>query len=111
MLEMLKRTIKHDAAGGIFGACWLAVKAGIAKLPKGVTMGQLYGASILCGIGFTMSLFIGSLAFEGQSPDYLNSVKVGVLAGSLLSAILGGIIISRSSKSFNKRNAADQTTA
>jgi NhaA family Na+:H+ antiporter len=78
MLEMLKRTIKHDAAGGIFGACWLAVKAGIAKLPKGVTMGQLYGASILCGIGFTMSLFIGSLAFKGQSPDYLNSVKVGV---------------------------------
>ncbi|MBF7072542.1 Na+/H+ antiporter NhaA [Glaciecola sp. MH2013] len=96
---------------GIFGACWLAVKVGVAKLPAGVTMGQLYGASILCGIGFTMSLFIGTLAFENVSVDYLNSVKVGVLAGSLLSAILGGIVISRSSKRFDKRHAtADQTT-
>ncbi|MFT4732546.1 MAG: NhaA family Na+:H+ antiporter [Gammaproteobacteria bacterium] len=96
---------------GIFGACWLAVKVGFAKLPDGVSMGQLYGASILCGIGFTMSLFIGTLAFENMSADYLNSVKVGVLAGSILSAILGGIVISRSSKSFNRRQAADQTTA
>ncbi|MFC3120160.1 Na+/H+ antiporter NhaA [Agaribacter flavus] len=83
---------------GIFGACYLAVKSGLARLPEGVTLQQLYGASILCGIGFTMSLFIGSLAFETVSVDYLNSVKVGVLAGSILSAILGGIVISRSAK-------------
>ncbi len=83
---------------GIFGACYLAVKLGLAKLPKGVTIQQLYGASILCGIGFTMSLFIGSLAFETADPSYLNSVKVGVLFGSIVSAILGGIVISRSAK-------------
>lgn len=96
---------------GIFGACYLAVKMGIAKLPKGVTMLQLYGASILCGIGFTMSLFIGSLAFENVSVDYLNSVKVGVLAGSILSAILGGIIIKRSASNFAERaeNASKAT--
>jgi NhaA family Na+:H+ antiporter len=83
------------------------VKAGFAKLPEGVTWGQLYGASILCGIGFTMSLFIGSLAFETADPVYLDSVKVGVLGGSILSAILGGIIISRSAKSFDKRQNPD----
>ena len=83
---------------GIFGACHIAVKLGIAKLPARVTMRQLYGTSILCGIGFTMSLFIGGLAFEGQDPSYLNSVKVGVLAGSLISAIVGGIVIKRTAK-------------
>lgn len=83
---------------GIFGACYLAIKSGMAKLPQGVSLAQLYGASILCGIGFTMSLFIGSLAFENVSVDYMNSVKVGVLAGSILSAILGGIIISKAAK-------------
>lgn len=91
---------------GIFGACYLAIKAGFAKLPEGVTFQQLYGASILCGIGFTMSLFIGSLAFENVSVDYMNSVKVGVLAGSILSAILGGIVISRSAK----KHGAEPTT-
>ncbi|MEM0968170.1 MAG: Na+/H+ antiporter NhaA, partial [Verrucomicrobiota bacterium] len=56
---------------GIFGASWLAVRSGIAHLPEGVKWGQIYGLSALCGIGFTMSLFIGSLAFEGGGgPDY-----------------------------------------
>lgn len=85
---------------GIFSACYIAVKIGLAKLPAGVTMQQLYGASILCGIGFTMSLFIGSLAFETAPPEYMNSVKVGVIVGSLFSAILGGIVISKSAKKF-----------
>lgn len=80
---------------GIFGACWLAVKAGIASLPKGTNWAQMYGVCVLCGIGFTMSLFIGSLAFENQDPGYQNSVKLGVLIGSLLSAVLGSMIISR----------------
>lgn len=83
---------------GIFAACWLAVKVGFASLPQGVTWKQMYGVCILCGIGFTMSLFIGTLAFENMSEDYLNSVKVGVLAGSLLSALFGGWLISRSAE-------------
>ena len=79
---------------GIFGACWLAVKLGFAKLPEGVTWLQIYAVSILCGIGFTMSLFVGSLAFEGYSSEYLDSVKIGVLSASLISACLGAFIIS-----------------
>jgi NhaA family Na+:H+ antiporter len=79
---------------GIFGACWLAVKLGFVKLPEGVTWLQIYAVSILCGIGFTMSLFVGSLAFEGYSSEYLDSVKIGVLSASLLSACLGAFVIS-----------------
>jgi Na+:H+ antiporter, NhaA family len=83
---------------GIFGACWLAVKLGVAKLPAGVTWLQVYAVSILCGIGFTMSLFVGSLAFEGYNSEYLDSVKIGVLSASLLSACLGAAIISMAPK-------------
>ena len=83
---------------GIFGACWLAVKLGVAKLPVGVTWLQVYAVSILCGIGFTMSLFVGSLAFEGYSSEYLDSVKIGVLSASLLSACLGAVFISMARK-------------
>ena len=82
---------------GIFAACWLAIKFGIAKLPQDTNWQQLYGAASLCGIGFTMSLFIGSLAFEQLDSAYINSVKIGVLIGSLLSAIQGSILIYRSS--------------
>jgi NhaA family Na+:H+ antiporter len=81
---------------GIFGVCWLTIKAGLAKLPEGATWAQLYGVSLLCGIGFTMSLFIGSLAFEEQGLAYQTSVKVGVLLGSLVSAVLGAILLSKS---------------
>lgn len=80
---------------GIFGICWIAVKLGLASLPKGTNWQQLYGVSLLCGIGFTMSLFIGSLAFEQYDESYLNNVKIGVLAGSILSAIAGSYVISR----------------
>lgn len=78
---------------GIFGACWLAIKLGLAKLPKNATWGQLYGVSLLCGIGFTMSLFIGTLAFADQGLDYQLSVKVGVMMGSILSAIVGAYVL------------------
>lgn len=81
---------------GIFGACWVAIKLGYAKLPANSSWLQLYAVSALCGIGFTMSLFIGTLAFEHQGADYLNSVKIGVLAGSLLSALLGAFLIIKS---------------
>lgn len=81
---------------GIFGACWIAIKLGIAKLPLGATWMQFYAVSLLCGIGFTMSLFIGSLAFEMQSAAYMVDVKLGVLVGSLFSAVIGSILIYRS---------------
>ncbi|WP_257263347.1 Na+/H+ antiporter NhaA [Endozoicomonas sp. ONNA2] len=74
---------------GVFSFCWLAVKSGLAKLPTGTNWLQMYGLSILCGIGFTMSLFIGSLAFEDVSSSYLISDRIGVLAGSILSATFG----------------------
>ena len=83
---------------GIFGACWLAIKLGIAKLPKGANWTQLYAVSVLCGIGFTMSLFIGSLAFEGANSAYFNQVKLGVLISSLLAAVWGGWLINISQK-------------
>ena len=78
---------------GIFGACWLVIRLGFAKLPENATWLQFYAVTILCGIGFTMSLFIGSLAFETMSVDYLVDVKLGVLVGSVLSAIVGSALI------------------
>ncbi len=87
---------------GIFGVCWLAVKMKLCDLPKGATWIQMYGVSLLCGIGFTMSLFIGSLAFEEQGLTYQTKVKVGVMLGSLMSAILGAWIISRASNKLGR---------
>jgi NhaA family Na+:H+ antiporter len=78
---------------GIVGFAWLAVKTGIASLPDGIAWRQVYGLSLIAGIGFTMSLFIGNLAFT--TPEQLAAVKLGVLSGSLISA-LGGILILRS---------------
>jgi len=83
---------------GIFGICWLAIKAGLAKLPEGATWAQLYGVSLLCGIGFTMSLFIGTLAFEDQPLQYQTSVKVGVLFGSIISALVGALLLAKAGK-------------
>jgi len=76
---------------GVFVACWLAVRAGIARLPTGVAWPHFYGVAILTGIGFTMSLFIGSLAFEPGLHD--SAIRIGVLAGSLMSACFAGIWI------------------
>jgi NhaA family Na+:H+ antiporter len=83
---------------GIFTACFVAIKLKLCSLPKDANWAQLYGVCLLCGVGFTMSLFIGSLAFEEQGLDYQTQVKVGVLIGSIVSAIAGGWLISRSSK-------------
>ncbi|MBX9265224.1 Na+/H+ antiporter NhaA, partial [Klebsiella pneumoniae] len=73
---------------GIFGLSLLAVSLGLAKRPEKSTWLQVYGVSVLCGIGFTMSLFIGNLAFA-ESPLLVDEVKVGVLAGSVLAALAG----------------------
>jgi Na+:H+ antiporter, NhaA family len=72
---------------GIMGFTWAAVRLGLARLPDGATWFQLYGVAVLGGIGFTMSLFIGTLAFAG--PEQGAAVRLGVLAGSLMSALLG----------------------
>ena len=76
---------------GIFSFSYLAVKFKIASEPEGVSWLKIYAASILAGIGFTMSLFIANLAFD--SVDLLNIAKVGILAASLLSGIIGFIIL------------------
>ncbi len=76
---------------GIMTLCFLGVRSGLCKLPTGVTWKQIYGVACLCGIGFTMSLFIGTLAFS--DPEHLNAVRLGVLMGSISSAILGFIIL------------------
>ena len=78
---------------GVFSFTWLALRLGLADRPRDASGAQLYGVSVLCGIGFTMSLFIGLLAFPG-SPEVQEGVKLGVLAGSLCSALLGTAILS-----------------
>jgi len=78
---------------GVFGAAWLAIRLGVARLPVAASWLQLYGVSLLCGIGFTMSLFIGLLAFPDAALQ--NEVKVGVLVGSLSSALIGAALLSR----------------
>jgi Na+:H+ antiporter, NhaA family len=77
---------------GIFGSIWGAVRLGIAGRPGGVSWVQLYGMALLAGIGFTMSLFIGGLAFPGD-PVLAEQVKLGVLAGSVLSAVTGAAVL------------------
>jgi NhaA family Na+:H+ antiporter len=78
---------------GVFGMVALARLFGLARLPAGTTWGQVYGVAALCGIGFTMSLFIGTLAFEHGNFDLLAGVKIGVLLGSLLSAAWGLLVL------------------
>ncbi|MEL6997049.1 MAG: Na+/H+ antiporter NhaA [Pseudomonadota bacterium] len=76
---------------GVFGMAWGAIKLGLAQPPEGGSMLQLYGVSLLAGIGFTMSLFIGTLAFSDI--EFQNSVRLGVLSGSLLSGLLGAAVL------------------
>jgi len=75
----------------VFGSIWLAVKLGWSQRPAGSSWRHLYGMALLCGVGFTMSLFIGLLAFDEPGP-LQNQTKVGVLAGSILSAAFGWVV-------------------
>lgn len=86
---------------GIFGLCWLAIKLNIAKLPENMNWLSLYGTAALCGVGFTMSLFIGSLAFEETGVNLLFDERLGIILGSLVSGLLGYAIL-RASISSNK---------
>ncbi|WP_240205990.1 Na+/H+ antiporter NhaA [Vibrio sp. CyArs1] len=78
---------------GIFSFSWLAVKLGVAKLPDGVDFKQVFAVSVLCGIGFTMSIFISSLAFTGVSPEFDTYARLGILMGSTTAAVLGYILL------------------
>ncbi|MCK5893132.1 MAG: Na+/H+ antiporter NhaA [Endozoicomonadaceae bacterium] len=78
---------------GVFGCTWLAIKAGLAKLPTGTSWIHIYGVSILCGIGFTMSLFIGTLAFDEIGHKYLIIDRIAIIIASFLSAIMGYIVL------------------
>jgi len=82
---------------GVFGFSWLAIKLGISKMPQAASWIQLYGVSSLCGIGFTMSLFIGSLAFEQGGPYFAVDDRLGILLGSTVSGLLGYAVLRFSS--------------
>lgn len=89
---------------GVFSLCWIAVKAGWAKLPEGANWVQVYAVACLTGVGFTMSLFIGTLAFD--DPQLLNGVRLGVLMGSIASGILGYMLL----RVFCKSDATESET-
>jgi NhaA family Na+:H+ antiporter len=77
---------------GVFGTTWLTIRLGWADRPDQASFAQIYGVSLLCGIGFTMSLFVGLLAFP-SSPELQDAVKIGVLFGSILSAAAGVLVL------------------
>lgn len=84
---------------GVLGAAWFAAASGLGARPTGATWPQLYGVALLCGIGFTMSLFIGGLAFPGDVDSPLQiQVKLGVLCGSALSALAAAAVLALASK-------------
>jgi NhaA family Na+:H+ antiporter len=88
---------------GVFGFMYLATRIGLVKRPAGVTWLQLYGLACLTGIGFTMSLFIGNLAFV--DPDQIETVKLGVISGSLISGVLGYCLLRFAASSSHARAA------
>ncbi|KQZ56765.1 sodium:proton antiporter [Rhizobium sp. Root149] len=94
---------------GVLGIVTLLVKLGLAQLPAQASWGQVAGTALLCGIGFTMSLFIGLLAFN--DPVVQDHVKIGILMGSLVSGVAGAIILTVSSRRQSDRPQSDQVAA
>ena len=86
---------------GVFGSVWAATRLRLAPMPEGATLVQVYGVALLCGIGFTMSLFIGLLAFP-TSVAAQDEVKVGVLLGSLLSAVTGALVLAAAGRTARR---------
>jgi len=78
---------------GVMGFCWVAIKLGLARLPSGANWLHMYGISCLCGIGFTMSLFISSLAFEASGSGTMLNDRLGILVGSMAAALLGFVVL------------------
>jgi len=97
---------------GVFLAARLAVAAGLASRPHGATWAQLYGVALICGVGFTMSLFIGMLAFPPEA-GLLDETKIGVLMGSLASAVLGAavLLLGKGRAESRERDPADRSSA
>jgi NhaA family Na+:H+ antiporter len=107
-LDSLREFLRLEAAGGIvlglvageqlgvFGAVWLGAKAGLCRKPEATSWAQLYGLAVLCGVGFTMSLLIGGLAFEG--PAHSAQVRSGVLGGSIVAAAIGALVLKAASR-------------
>lgn len=89
---------------GIFLFSWVAVKIGIARLPGGINFRHIFAVSVLCGIGFTMSIFIASLAFVGGAPELATYSRLGILLGSTASALVGYMLLRR----VLPRRAADE---
>jgi len=83
---------------GVFGFSWLAIKTGIARLPTGANWMQMYGVALLCGIGFTMSLFISSLAFQQSSQAVPFDDRLGILFGSFVSGVIGYLVLRMASR-------------
>ncbi len=92
---------------GVMLACWIIFKLGISKMPNGMNFKQIYGAALLCGVGFTMSLFIGGLAFGGGSP--LFDERLGIIMGSIVSGIAGYIMLKVSLKENVSSTSVDLT--
>ena len=88
---------------GIAGVAYLAVKSGIAKLPKGSTMSQIFGVAFLGGIGFTMSIFVADLAFLGNE-ELIFQAKVGILAASLFAGLFGFFWLKYVAKDSSKQH-------
>lgn len=91
---------------GVFGFCWLAIKLKLTVLPNRMSWSALYGTAALCGIGFTMSLFIGSLAFEETGVNLIFDERLGILLGSLVSGLVGYIVLRVRLRSNNQLNKA-----
>lgn len=87
---------------GVFGCCWAAVKLGLTRLPQEISWKSLYGTAALCGIGFTMSLFIGSLAFEETNVNRLFDERLGIILGSLAAGLAGYFVLRASLNPENK---------
>ena len=84
---------------GIFGFSYISVKLGLAKLPDGINFKQIFAVAVLCGIGFTMSMFLASLAFDADAGESVNTLsRLGILLGSTVSAILGYLFLKQTTK-------------
>ncbi|THA01785.1 Na+/H+ antiporter NhaA [Rodentibacter pneumotropicus] len=84
---------------GVFGFSYLSIKLGIAKLPEDINFKQIFSVAILCGIGFTMSMFLASLAFDENTGESVNTLsRLGILLGSTFSAIVGYIFLKQATK-------------
>ena len=88
---------------GVFLPLWLCIRSGLARMPENASYPQLYAVSVLCGIGFTMSLFIGGLAFELS--DFRAPVRLGVLSGSIVCAVMGYLLLRFGSRASVDRRA------